>query len=113
MNQPGSFVHWSIFDVWVANLALIAVMVVIFGAALLLPLPRRPSAQFRVRSWSGPRRFGRAPGRSGRGRGHEDLTQAMASPSRSQAGSWRSVTGRMDAVQDRGSAGPSAGACRS
>jgi hypothetical protein len=33
MNQPGSFVHWSIFDVSVANLVLIAVMVVIFGVA--------------------------------------------------------------------------------
>src|ERR1700735_5687499 len=40
MNQPGSFVHWSIFDISVANLILIAVMVVIFGAALLLPFPR-------------------------------------------------------------------------
>ena len=32
--------HWSIFNVSVANLVLIAVMVVIFGAALLLPFPR-------------------------------------------------------------------------
>jgi hypothetical protein len=40
MNKPGSFVHWSIFDISVANLVLIAVMVVIFGAALLLPFPR-------------------------------------------------------------------------
>src|SRR5579864_6187568 len=40
INQPGSFVHWSIFNVSVANLVLIAVMVVIFGAALLLPFPR-------------------------------------------------------------------------
>jgi hypothetical protein len=40
MNQPGSFVHWSIFDISVANLVLIAVMVVIFGAALILPFPR-------------------------------------------------------------------------
>jgi hypothetical protein len=40
MNQPGAFVHWSIFDISVANLVLIAVMVVIFGAALLLPFPR-------------------------------------------------------------------------
>jgi Cytochrome b(N-terminal)/b6/petB len=40
MNQPTSFVHWSIFDVTVANLVLIAVMVVIFGAALLLPFPQ-------------------------------------------------------------------------
>ncbi|MFY9929936.1 MAG: cytochrome b N-terminal domain-containing protein, partial [Streptosporangiaceae bacterium] len=40
MNAPGSFVHWSIFDISVANLVLIGVMVVIFGAALLLPFPR-------------------------------------------------------------------------
>ena len=40
MNSPGSFVHWSIFNISVANLVLIAVMVVIFGAALLLPFPR-------------------------------------------------------------------------
>ena len=40
MNQPGSLMHWSIFTVSVANLVLIAVMVVIFGAALLLPFPR-------------------------------------------------------------------------
>jgi cytochrome b/b6/petB-like protein len=33
-------VHWSIFDISVANLVLIGVMVVIFGAALLLPFPR-------------------------------------------------------------------------
>jgi Cytochrome b(N-terminal)/b6/petB len=40
LNQPGSYVHWSIFTISVANLVLIAVMVVIFGAALLLPFPR-------------------------------------------------------------------------
>src|SRR5579862_1814330 len=40
MDQPGSFVHWSIFTVSVATLVLIAVMVVIFGAALLVPFPR-------------------------------------------------------------------------
>jgi hypothetical protein len=40
MNQPGAFVHWSIFDITVANLVLIAVMVLIFAAALLFPFPR-------------------------------------------------------------------------
>jgi Cytochrome b(N-terminal)/b6/petB len=40
LNQPGSYLHWSIFTVSVANLALIAVMVVIFGLALLLPFPK-------------------------------------------------------------------------
>jgi Cytochrome b(N-terminal)/b6/petB len=39
LSTPGSFVHWSIFYVSVANLVLIAVMVVIFGAALLIPFP--------------------------------------------------------------------------
>ena len=48
LNQLGSYLHWSIFTVSVANLALIAVMVVIFGAALLLPFPTgktRPAGQ--------------------------------------------------------------------
>jgi hypothetical protein len=40
MNSPGSLVHWSIFDISLANLVLIAVMVVIFALALLLPFPR-------------------------------------------------------------------------
>jgi hypothetical protein len=42
LNHPGSYVSWSIVDVSVANLVLIAVMVVIFGVALLLPFPRPP-----------------------------------------------------------------------
>ncbi len=41
MNSPGSYVNWSIFTISVANLVLIAVMVAIFGAALLLPFPGR------------------------------------------------------------------------
>jgi Cytochrome b(N-terminal)/b6/petB len=45
LNQPGTYLHWSIFNVSVANLALIAVMVVIFGAALLLPFPKGHPAE--------------------------------------------------------------------
>jgi hypothetical protein len=41
LNSPGTYLHWSIFTISVANLVLIAVMVVIFGAALLLPFPGR------------------------------------------------------------------------
>jgi len=41
LNSPGSYMNWSIFTVSEANLVLIAVMVVIFGAALLLPFPGR------------------------------------------------------------------------
>src|SRR5580700_106719 len=51
MNQPGSFLHWSIFTVSVANLVLIAVMVVIFGAALLLPFPRGVRAEATVTAY--------------------------------------------------------------
>jgi hypothetical protein len=40
LNQTGSYLHWSIFTVSVANLVLIAVMVVIFAAALVLPFPK-------------------------------------------------------------------------
>ena len=39
LNTPGRYLHWSIFTVSEANLVLIAVMVVIFGAALLVPFP--------------------------------------------------------------------------
>jgi hypothetical protein len=40
LDHPGTYLHWSIFTVSVANLVLIAVMMVIFGAALLLPFPK-------------------------------------------------------------------------
>ncbi|HEX6454865.1 MAG TPA: cytochrome b N-terminal domain-containing protein [Trebonia sp.] len=41
LNSPGSNLTWSIFTVSEANLVLIAVMVVIFGIALLAPFPGR------------------------------------------------------------------------
>ncbi len=41
LNGPGRYLHWSIFEVSEANLVLIAVMVVIFGVALLAPFPHR------------------------------------------------------------------------
>jgi Cytochrome b(N-terminal)/b6/petB len=37
LNTPGHFLTWSFIDISVANLIVIAVMVVIFGAALLIP----------------------------------------------------------------------------
>ncbi len=40
LDQPGRYLHWSIFTVSEANLVLIAVMVVIFGAALVVPFPK-------------------------------------------------------------------------
>src|ERR1035437_1147890 len=42
LSPPGSYVNWNIFTISVANLVLIAVMVAIFGAALLLPFPKLP-----------------------------------------------------------------------
>jgi hypothetical protein len=40
LNSPGSYLHWNIFYVSLANLVLIAGMVAIFAAALLLPFPK-------------------------------------------------------------------------
>ncbi len=40
LDQPGTYLHWSIFAVSLANLVLVAVMVVIFGLALILPFPK-------------------------------------------------------------------------
>jgi len=40
LDSPGTYLHWNIFYVSLANLVLIAVMVVIFGTALLLPFPK-------------------------------------------------------------------------
>jgi hypothetical protein len=39
LNHPATYLHWSIFEISVANLVVIGIMVVIFGAALLLPFP--------------------------------------------------------------------------
>jgi hypothetical protein len=46
LNGPGHYLSWSIFDISVANLIVIAVMVVIFGLALLVRFPHRGAAQF-------------------------------------------------------------------
>lgn len=41
LNGPGRYLNWSIFTISEANLVLIAVMVAIFGIALLAPFPGR------------------------------------------------------------------------
>jgi hypothetical protein len=53
LNQPGTYLHWSIFEVSVANLVLIGVMVVIFGLALLLPFPK-PKELFEATTYDDP-----------------------------------------------------------
>jgi hypothetical protein len=54
LNQPGSYVNWNIFTISVANLVLIGVMVVIFGAALLVPFPGRHRAVLPPEEAAGP-----------------------------------------------------------
>ncbi|MDQ1605205.1 MAG: hypothetical protein QOE01_3050 [Actinomycetota bacterium] len=39
LNHPGHYVHWGAIQISVANLVVIALMVVIFVLALLLPFP--------------------------------------------------------------------------
>ena len=43
LNTPGTYLHWSFIEISLANLMLIAVMVVIFALALLLPFPHGKS----------------------------------------------------------------------
>ncbi|HEY2075859.1 MAG TPA: hypothetical protein VGH53_05940, partial [Streptosporangiaceae bacterium] len=45
LDHPGTYLSWSFIDISVANLVVIAVMVVIFGAALLVPFPSRHDGQ--------------------------------------------------------------------
>jgi hypothetical protein len=39
LDQPGKFLHWSFIEISLANLIVIAVMMLIFGAALLIRFP--------------------------------------------------------------------------
>lgn len=39
LNGPGHYLHWGVIQISVANLVVIAVMIVLFVAALLLPFP--------------------------------------------------------------------------
>ncbi|MDX6242491.1 MAG: hypothetical protein QOE76_214 [Frankiales bacterium] len=39
LNGPGNYVHWGVVQISVANLVVIAVMIVLFVAALFLPFP--------------------------------------------------------------------------
>lgn len=40
LNHPGHYVHWGVIQISVANLIVIAVMIVLFVAAILLPFPK-------------------------------------------------------------------------
>ncbi|HVB45543.1 MAG TPA: cytochrome b N-terminal domain-containing protein [Streptosporangiaceae bacterium] len=43
LNQPGTYLRWSFIDISLANLIVIVVMMVIFGAALLIRFPHASS----------------------------------------------------------------------
>jgi hypothetical protein len=60
LNHPGTYLHWSIFEISVANLV-VSVMVVIFGAALLLPFPHR-NRTLPATEAAGPADSGPVPG---------------------------------------------------
>src|SRR5262245_59555161 len=76
LDQPGTYLHWSIFTVSLANLVLIAVMVVIFGVALILPFPRGrtypPAAELLPGTDPGTLAGAPAPGRSGADLGEDE-----------------------------------------
>ena len=40
LNHPGTYVHWGVIQLSVANLVVIGLMVLVFVAALLLPFPK-------------------------------------------------------------------------
>ena len=40
LNHPGYYLHWGVIQVSLANAILILLMIVVFGAAILLPFPR-------------------------------------------------------------------------
>ncbi len=40
LNHPGHYVHWGFIQISVANLVLIALMVIVFVAAILIPFRR-------------------------------------------------------------------------
>src|SRR6266487_953304 len=79
LNTPGHYLTWSFIDISVANLIVIAVMIVIFGAALLIPFPhaRRPAAA--ADSVPGEQEPPADPG---------DLAAQAAAPEAEDAGMW-------------------------
>jgi Cytochrome b(N-terminal)/b6/petB len=88
LDQPGTLLHWSIFTVSVANLVLIAVMVVIFGVALVLPFPkgRTYPAEAELPAGADPGTLAGAPGRrSGADLGEDEDADMWSSRLRRRA----------------------------
>jgi len=70
LNGPGTYLHWSFIEISLANLIVIAVMIVLFGAALLIRFPHKAEADL-------------APAEIA-----EDPTIAAAAPEAGDAGMW-------------------------
>jgi Cytochrome b(N-terminal)/b6/petB len=70
LNSPGKYLHWSFIEISLANLIVIAVMIVVFGAALLIRFPHKAEADL-------------PPAETG-----EDPTIAAAAPKEGDAGMW-------------------------
>jgi hypothetical protein len=41
LDHPGHYVHWGVIQISVANLVVIALMLVLFVLALFVPFPKR------------------------------------------------------------------------
>jgi hypothetical protein len=41
MDQPGTYLHWGVIQISLANVIVIGLMLVVFIAALFLPFPGR------------------------------------------------------------------------
>ena len=42
LNGPGRYLHWGVIQISLANLVVIAIMVLIFVLAIVLPFPKGP-----------------------------------------------------------------------
>lgn len=40
LDHPGHYLHWGVIQISLANLVVIAIMLVLFALALVLPFPR-------------------------------------------------------------------------
>ena len=41
LNDPARYVHWHFFQMSVANIVVLVLMIIVFVAAILLPFPSR------------------------------------------------------------------------
>jgi hypothetical protein len=41
LNEPAHYVHWHFFQMSVANIVVIGLMIVVFSLAIVIPFPKR------------------------------------------------------------------------